>query len=116
MAKTSVSKKMLDLCGLFVQRIEANLREEQPKSALYWATMVHSQFALARALVDDGQMNPEAFSEINRFDKRAMKLINRIGPASGPTIDGRRSERDDLKDAVFAYDQFRQEAEMLGIF
>lgn len=113
MRKTSVSEKMLSLCDLYIQRIEANLREEQPQTALYWATMVHSQFALARAMADDRQMTPEVFSEINRHDKRALKLIAGIGPASGQRLEGARSGGDD---SLFqAYDRFRQEAEMLGV-
>jgi hypothetical protein len=115
MAKTSVSAKMLGLCDLYLQRIEANLREELPKSALYWAVMVHSQYALARAMADDGQMTPEVFSEMNRHDKRAFKLIARLGPASGPKLEGSKSGQGDLGAMLRAYDQFRQEAEMLGV-
>jgi hypothetical protein len=107
---------MLALCDLYLQRIEVNLREDQPKSALYWATMVHSQYALARAMSEDSQMTPEVFSEINRHDKRAFKLIARIGPASGPKLEGSRPEQDELASMLHAYDQFRQEAEMLGVF
>ena len=117
MRKPSVSEKILGLCDLFTQRIEANLKEEFPESAIYWESMVHSQFILARAMLDDKQMTSEVFSEINHYDTRALKLLSKAGPAGGPRLEGSRlSDNSRFVDALRAYDRLRQESQMMGLF
>jgi len=114
MAKTSVSEKMLYLSGLYLNRMERNPREERPEVAAFWATMIHSQFALARSMAADGQMHKDVFDELNKHDDRAMKVIQRLGPQE---LEGLGSaDADACAGAVLdAYEQFREEGERIGV-
>lgn len=114
MRKPSVTEKILELCGLYIQRIEANLREEKPKRAVYWATMLHSLFILSSSMAADRQMNKEVFSEINRFHNRALRILKSIGPLR-PSMGVQGHGNEGLGYVLDAYDQFRQEAEMMGL-
>lgn len=115
MPKTSVPTKMLDLCGLYIKRMDMNLKADNPETAVFWAVMVHSQGALARAMLDDGQMHQEAFGELNHYDQRALKVIERLGPATGGSMSGGAKPKNGLAFMLSAYEGFRQEAEMLGV-
>lgn len=114
MAKSSVSAKMLYLSGLYLNRMERNLRAERPDVATYWATMIHGQFALARSMAADGQMHKDVFDELNKHDDRAMKIIQQIGPQELEGLGAADAEA--CAGAVLeAYGQFREEGERLGV-
>lgn len=110
MTKSPVPQKILDLCELYVKRMDSELSpaNDDPEKAVFWATMVHSLFALSKAMGADGQIHPEVFMKINKLESRAEKILTRIGPI-GLSGDARESR------VLQAYSDFRQDAEMLGL-
>jgi len=107
MAKaTSVPQKMLEFSGLHLKRMNQRFRDDDPEVAVFWATMVHSMHALASAMLADGQIHAEAFSELNRREQKALVILRKIGPFA---MEGRQNP------VLEAYGRFREEAEALGV-
>lgn len=112
MAKTSVSDKMLELSGLYLRRMNQRLGEDSPTIAIFWATMIHGLFGLAGGMAADGQMHPEVFVELNKREQRALAILRRVGPL-GSSLEG--TTPSEINAVLAAYEEFREEAEMLGV-
>lgn len=110
MAKTTVAAKMVALCEVYVKRINASLRDDEPEVAYFWSVMISSQFSLAAQMLDEGQISPSLFSEINSMHLRAKKLASAIGHKYYMGGSSRTSG------IAEAYEKFLCEGEMMGIF